>query len=87
MAAANVVYWLTPAETVPVPEKTKIDWDCPCLGKIRESPCFPSFRATIECMDEDPDHGDTGKCTSQLNALDACLQEHPREAKEIKGFK
>ena len=77
MAAANVVYWVTPEETVAPLEKKAIDWDCPCLDKIRESPCFPAFRAAMECIDKDPDTGDSGSCQAELHTLDSCLQEHP----------
>jgi hypothetical protein len=86
MAAANVVFWVTPKETVAPPEKIAIDWDCPCLDSIRQSPCFPAFRATIECMDKDPDTGDSGNCQVELETLDRCLHDHPPNATQAKFF-
>jgi hypothetical protein len=70
MASANVVYWVTSKETEP--EKIALDWDCPCLASARQSPCFPQFRAAIECMDLD--NGATEKCHAEIEAMDVCFR-------------
>lgn len=73
--AANEVYWVTPSETKPLPEK--IDWDCPCLAHMKANPCFSFFKEAIECVGDDPEKADSGACTEPLIALEECLKAQP----------
>ncbi|KNC45898.1 uncharacterized protein AMSG_00012 [Thecamonas trahens ATCC 50062] len=35
-----------------VNEDGGINWDCPCLDSMRETPCFDALRASLTCVHE-----------------------------------
>jgi len=88
-AVQHHVFFRHPKDTVP-PKIKPIDWECPCLGEIRQGPCAPLLRAGLECVHNHPsDEPGSGldMCKDTLSKMSDCikanLSHYPRAGKII----
>ncbi len=75
----DAIYWVTPEETRPRQESLTIDWDCPCLAKVRNGPCFEEFKAALECYNASNEKEKGSDCEIPFFAMQDCIAKNPEQ--------
>jgi len=68
------IFWVHPIDT-----RIEIDWDCPCLKKVREGPCGLQFKDALNCFNKsrEPDRG--SDCVDYFLKINECIKQHPEK--------
>jgi hypothetical protein len=70
----DVVFWVNKADTRKVAKE--IDWECPCLDSMKNSPCGAQFKDAFSCYVNSDTEVKGSDCFQFMHTFRKCVMRH-----------